>query len=227
MQPVSTMSASCRRFSVCAEWWGKEMAPDSSFFSQRGVSMNVLRGTLQEEQIISTVSLCTLQIAISKLSAARVVCLTSYQEEPIALQILSQASPLMLKTQTFQPWWLEDLMEFSLSQFPRQWVWENILVHSSVCFFSCPSLWPWFPPFHSSQYLFLPKANSLSDSYFVLFFELWNLFCPSSVQFVGYLGWLDSYLLVFVEQKEPRDLLLCCYLSISNVDSFYKKNPGT
>ena len=73
-------------------------------------------------------------MAVSMMSAPCIVSLISLQEQPSALLGISQPSLLTFKTLGFKPHWLQELMKFNPSQFPRQWFWENVLfVHSPLC----------------------------------------------------------------------------------------------
>jgi len=75
----------------------------------------------------------------------------------------------------------------------------------------CLSLHPWLPP-HCEwpQSLSLQShVFSLLPSSLWLFLPLVVEFCPSSGQFLGYLGWFDNYLDVVIGGGEPRVLLIC------------------
>lgn len=149
-------------------------------------------------------------------------CLFS-KSSPNVLQALSQSSRLTFDTPEFKPYWLQELKKFSPFHFPSQLLWGFIfLVWVLLCtsLFFWLSLWLQLPSYFGSHDQFLSQTTSLhflpSLTWSLLYPLLWSLFCQSLGRFLGYLGWLDSYLVVFMGQGVPRVILPHCHLHLPN-----------
>ena len=129
---------------------------------------------------------------------------------PLKLQIICLAScqkPRNLATLTFH------VSCYGLFFFP---------MHSPVCLsVSCSSPQPWLPPHHSSLSPFPSQTSSLISA-LPTFMDVASslplvvqLFCHSSSQFLGYLGWFESYVVVLMGWGKLRVLLLCHHFPTS------------
>ena len=150
----------------------------------------------------------------------QVVCMPSLQIQSNALQAVSQSSLLNCKTSDFKHCWLPEVPKFSSSHFPRQLLWGfTFPMYSPLVSLSLPCSvaavtpqWPWFyslPDCVSILSTFLDVAFSL---HLVVEFVL-----PVPGQFLGYLEWFDSYLVIYMRQSKPRILLSLCHLLLKEL----------
>lgn len=155
------------------------------------------------------------------MSAGCLPCLLSKNSPNAPWLYVSQAGwPLTL--QALSP---KNSAKFSPSCFLSKLLFGLIFsVHSPVCqSVLCPSLQLQLPPHHSGHDQF-PKL-SLCISY-LLHCGLFSTFdCGVSsarlhIDYLGYLGWFDSDLVVFMGWSEPRVLLLHHHLPDSPQETF-------
>lgn len=177
-----------------------------------------LRNMLQEEWIISLLCAPSIfQIAISMLSAPGLfACILSRNGTAPFMFYLSQAC-----------WRLQPLALSSASRRMNE-IWPFSFFNGFVeIFFLCVSLCVPFslillhdhdsPPSAAHITLLSPKLclHFLPSSVCTLLsLWLWGLVCQSLGQFPGYLGWFDSYLVVFVGQDEAYHHISTFYLCI-------------
>ena len=129
------------------------------------------RGMLHEEQIMSP--LCApgiLQIAISMLSTPKLfACLLSRSTTvPSRLYPNQACGPLKLHTLSLTCW-LQELMKFSPSHFPSQWLGETLSLYILLCASVFPTLLCDHSslPYTAAVIYFFPKPH-LCTSYLLL-----------------------------------------------------------
>lgn len=174
--------------------------------SWRGVSMSAaFRDMSKKRKYLPTVCPKHYSDYCCQAVFPQVVCQASFQEQGSRLRGLSQPSLLTFTTPGFKPCLLLKIMKYRPSHFPSQWLWGNIPL--CAVSLSSPTMAP-SPPQH------LESVSLLNLLWYGLFsrFSHGVFFCPSSGQFLGFVGDLIVNLVVFIGQVEPRDLPLCHHL---------------